>query len=249
MKPRIGGGPRKISTSASRAVLESDTRLKKKKKRVVDDEEVTDVEIKGQKKLSKALASLQEETRSKKKTTGREVAVVKASSSGKELSIKERTAVKSFFGERSEAIFNMLEAGENDSGLSVLKKSLLQTVIRVLPDAENLITETKGQKGTYQFVTLISQLRELIADMEADRDRAYIAQSLLDTVIRPAMMDITQNLLMKHHEFRKRTEDHIASEHRQKHSADLMALAKDLANDMTITYRDVSTKLIEALKT
>lgn len=241
MKMKMGGGPRKISTSASRSVLEND-RPKKKKKREVED--IEDVQEKREKKVKKALGKLEKSVSSRELTV-----VVDGRGDPSNLKKKEKKAIKGYFGSAAPAIMDMLEEGNNDGGITALKKSLLLTVIRVLPSAEKTMVDSESGKGTYQFVTLISQIRELVGDIEADRDRAYIAQSLLETIIRPAFMDMAQELMTKHHEFRKATEDYVKPAEAQAFSRALMSLAKDLAGGMTTTYKDVATKLVEALKT
>lgn len=246
MKIKTGGGPKKISTKASRSELEDKPRkkydadgnliIRRKKKEKVEAEEVTSEERveKAKKKLAKVAASV-----------GTSMVI----SEGHGLKKSEKKAVNNFFGERSGAIMEMLEVGDSDGGIASLKKALLLTVIRVLPDAEAAMVDSKGQKGTYQFVTLISQIRELVSDIQADRDRAYIAQSLLETIIRPAFMDVAQTMLTTHHEFRKATEDYIVPKDAQIFSAALINMAKELASNMNVVYKDVSAKLVEALKT
>jgi hypothetical protein len=173
----------------------------------------------------------------------------KVDTSQKVLPKSVKQEVKTFFGSESKKIMELLTVGDQDSGISLLKKTLLLTVIRALPASERVLAESNNSRGVYQFNQIVSQIRELITDIQADRDRAYIAQSLIETIIRPAMMDIAQNVLSKHHEFRKATEDYIIPKQQQTFSTSLIAMAKDLAGDMNVAYKDISAKLIEALKT
>jgi polyhydroxyalkanoate synthesis regulator protein len=233
MKFKVGG-PRKISTSGTRSQLEEKPRKKKKR---VDVEADVDTKPKKKKKDTGELTGKQSS----------ELSLVGGSSLV--MDKKSKRILGSYFNEHSSKIIDMLEAGDNDGGITLLKKKLLQTVIRTLPAAEKVLVESESSKGTYQFVTLISQIRELMADIQADRDRAYIAQSLLETIIRPRFMDIAQNMMTKHHDFRKGSEEYVKPQHAQAYSTELLKLAKDLAKDMMTSYKELEGQLIEALKT
>jgi len=238
MKMKIGG-PRKVSTSGTRSQLEDKPRKKKKK---VDTTDLDDTPVKKKKKKSKDGELTKDQSYAIATVGGSQLLDNK-------LDKQSKKALKSYFGKHSLTIMEMLEAGDSDNGILLLQKKLLQTVIRVLPKAEEVLNESGTSKGTYQFVTLVSQLRELIADIQATKDRAYIAQSLLETIIRPAFMSVAQDMMTKHHTFRKLSEDYIKPNHLAKFSESLLALAKDVANDMNVAYKDVDVKLTEALKT
>ena len=157
-------------------------------------------------------------------------------------------AIESNFGKHSQAIINMLEMNNNDGGITLLKKRLLQMTVNVLPAAEQQLVDSGAQKGVYQFATLVSQVRELITDIKADEDRKYIAQSIAETILKPAFMGLAQDIINDHHDFRRATETYVKVEHVSKHSEELRTLAKDLAGKMTASYREVSQKIYDALK-
>jgi hypothetical protein len=168
------------------------------------------------------------------------------------LSTKERKALErqaeSYFGANSVKIMDMLENGDADSGITVLKKTLLMTIIRVLPMAEDILTNSGTAKGTYQFVTLISQMRELMADIQADKDKQFLAQSIAEQIIRPAFMNMAQEMMMQHHTFRKKGDLFVVPSKNSYFSEQLLELGKNLAAMMQTEYKEVSTKIQEALK-
>ncbi len=155
---------------------------------------------------------------------------------------------ESYFGANNSKIMEMLEMGDADGGITILKKTLLLTIIRVLPMAEDILNETGTAKGTYQFVTLISQMRELMADIQADRDKQFLAQSVSEQIIRPAFMNIAQEMLTQHHNFRKKGDLFIIPAKSNYFSEQLMELGKGLAGFMQEEYKDLSSKMVEALK-
>jgi hypothetical protein len=155
---------------------------------------------------------------------------------------------ESFFGGKSSKIMEMLEMGDSDGGITILKKTLLMTIIRVLPMSEQILSASGTEKGTYQFVTLVSQMRELMADIQADKDKQYIAQSITEQILRPAFMNLAQEMINQHHDFRKRSDMFVVPEKSSRFSQELMELGKSLASSMQVEYRDVSAKINEALK-
>jgi len=161
---------------------------------------------------------------------------------------KTQKAIKASFGKHSHAIIQMLEMNNNDGGITLLKKRLLQMTVNVLPSAEQQLVETGAQKGVYQFATLVSQIRELITDIQADNDKKYIAQTIAETILKPAFMGLAQDIINDHHDFRRATETYVKTQHSSAHNTELRELAKTLANKMTLSYRDVSAKIYEALK-
>jgi hypothetical protein len=161
---------------------------------------------------------------------------------------KLKKQAESYFGNNSTKIMDMLNAGDADGGITILKKTLLMTIIRVLPMAEEILTQSGTAKGTYQFVTLISQMREIMSDIQADRDKQFLAQSITEQIIRPAFMDIAQDMLTMHHDFRKKGDLFVVPEKSTYFSNQLFALGKDLAGHMQTRYKEVSEKLVDALK-
>lgn len=156
--------------------------------------------------------------------------------------------IKTYFGDNSDKILAMLESSNQDGALTLLKKNLLATVINALPHAEQILIESGTSKGTYQFATLISTIRELIADIQADQDKKFVSDAMLNNVIKPAYVDIAQSIVSKHFEFLSTSKEFIVTKHKKEFSAELRKLATDLAGDLKVSYKDVSAKITEQLK-
>lgn len=165
------------------------------------------------------------------------------------LPVAERRAIKAHFGEASTKIISMLELSDHDNALSMLKKKLLQSAISLLPLAEQMVSNTEGSKGTYQYVTLVSQIRELIGDLEAQRDRKFIAQNLIAEVIRPAFMDLAQFMIEDHHEFRKNMERFVKPSSVSDFNLAFAGLAKGLAQKTQTRYVELASSVITHLNT
>lgn len=216
-----------ISGGFTRSQLKDDAAPKRKKRKSKD--EVEDIEIK-------------RESKSKKKIK------LKKSTAVTVLPKKTQKAIEAEFGKHSHSIIQMLEMNNNDGGITLLKKRLLQMTVNVLPAAEEALVNSGAQKGVYQFATLVSQIRELITDIQADADKKFISQRLAETILKPAFIQLAQDIINDHYEFRKHMEPMIKTESTREFNNSLRELAKQLANKMNEQFKVVSTKMFEALK-
>jgi hypothetical protein len=153
------------------------------------------------------------------------------------------------FGQAAPKIIDMLEMNDNDGAMMLLQKRLLQSSISMLTYAERLMTNTEGAKGTYQYATLVSQIREIMADIQAQRDRSFIANSIIDQSLRPVFIDMAEMIMNKHQTFRKEMiEDKIIRDNKElPFNTGLRDLAKSMAEEMQGKYKDLSFKIMEQL--
>lgn len=158
-------------------------------------------------------------------------------------------AITENFGEAAPQIVQMLEMNDNDGAIIVLQKRLLQSSIAMLVHAEKLMTDTQGAKGTYQYATLVSQIRELITDIQAARDRSFIANQIMQSIIQPSFIDMAEMIMNDHSAFRKELlDDNIVPEkHVAQFNTSLRRLAQGMAQKMQMKYRDVEMKLMQSL--
>lgn len=158
-------------------------------------------------------------------------------------------AIAENFGEAAPQIVQMLEMNDNDGAIIVLQKRLLQSSIAMLVHAEKLMTDTQGAKGTYQYATLVSQIRELITDIQAARDRSFIANQIMQSIIQPAFIDMAEMIMNDHSGFRKELLDDgvVPDKHVAQFNTTVRRLAQGMAQKMQVKYRDVEMKLMQSL--
>ncbi|QDH83640.1 hypothetical protein [Achromobacter phage Motura] len=109
------------------------------------------------------------------------------------------SALQTIIGEQVEDIHQLLQSGDSDSAKTRMYKALLQSVIDVLPHAEQNIRKTKGQKGVYQFTSMITTIRELLIDVQASQDRGRVGELIIEKIIQPSMFDFA-NAMINHFE-------------------------------------------------
>lgn len=112
------------------------------------------------------------------------------------LSKRMRRRLQSMFGQRSDVIIDMLEMTDTDPAAALITRTLLQTMVDVLPTIEKSVRTSKGQRGVMPLNQTVSQVRELITDLQSFKDRSNLGQTLVDRHIRPAYMDIAVQVSM-----------------------------------------------------
>lgn len=127
----------------------------------------------------------------------RSVAVAEAPAR-KRISKLRTKGMRSIVGDAAEDIQQLLEIGENDSATSLMHKKLLQSLVDLLPYAEHNVRASKGTKGVYQVNSLVSSIRELVIDLQSTQDRGALGVNLVESVIRPAFLDIGMTIVQEY---------------------------------------------------
>lgn len=171
---------------------------------------------------------------------------------------KEKTS--SIIGDSAEDILQMLETGNVQQAVPLIYRCMLQTVVDVIPLAENAIRETKGAKGVYQLNSLISSLRELMADIQSAQDRGMLGSMIVDTILRPSYKDLAVSVLT---EYKTLADDSKASldalrsarASQEAFDAEWNNLRKNfqqsrerLAHAMQTQYKDSADKIVDYLQ-
>ena len=113
----------------------------------------------------------------------------------KKLSKLKVEAMDSILGNSSEKILQLLESNENDSAVTLINKKLIQSLVDLIPLAEQNVRNSEGKQGVYQINSLISSLRELLTDMQSSQDRGMLGKALVEQVIRPVFLDIGMKIV------------------------------------------------------
>lgn len=98
--------------------------------------------------------------------------------------------LNTMFGQRSDDIIDLLEFDNADGALSLITKTLLQTLVDILPVVERNVRRSRGQRGVYQLNQVVSQMREMTGDIQAYKDKSQMGTMLVERHVRPAFLDI-----------------------------------------------------------
>jgi hypothetical protein len=107
-------------------------------------------------------------------------------------------SMRSIVGDNSEHVLQLLESGNDSTAIPIIYKILLQSVIDLLPYAEDAIRTSKGSKGVYQYNSLISSMRELMVDVQSSQDRGQLGAVIVDTILRPSYKDLAVSVMTEY---------------------------------------------------
>lgn len=122
------------------------------------------------------------------------VAVIKPKK-GKISRLDAEAQAASILGSSAEEIQEYLESDDKERATALIYKRLMQTLVDTIPHAENTVRTTKGYRGVYQLNTLISSIRELMADLQSAQDRGRLGESLIERILRPTFMDLGMHII------------------------------------------------------
>lgn len=167
---------------------------------------------------------------------------------GSTLTKKRLQSLRTMFGQRSNDIIELLESEETDSAMMLAKKTLLQTLTDVLPAIEHAVRKSNGRFGVLQFNQTISQIREMLNDIQASRDRAGLGTKLVEVNVRPAFLDIGVQLRVAFANIELAAQTRMTPEE-FKSFRDQVTLVnlQSLATFLEQTYRNVNNAMVSSL--
>lgn len=101
----------------------------------------------------------------------------------------------SSFGYKLGHIREHLKNKDYQNASLTTKEALLGTLIELVPLAEKSLRESGTSKGIYQFNALLGQVREMLVDLDGERDLNNTMQAILDESIRPCFMLLAQSII------------------------------------------------------
>lgn len=138
-------------------------------------------------------------------------------------------SVRSIIGDKVEHIQQLLSEGNFESATNSMHTVLLQTLVDIIPYAENAIRDSKGQKGVYQINSLASMILETLNSARAQSDRGQLAQHIVTRAVQPAYKLLAESLVREFMTL----------------SADLSTAPK---SDMDKILRDTRSRLAETIQ-
>lgn len=240
--------PRKArDNGVARSRNREDEETIKPKKRV----RVAETETSVKKKKKPALVEIdddEDEPVARKRST--ELAIVEAEPRKRISKLKVgKGQLRSIFGDDAEKIHQLLESNDTDNAVTLLYKRMVQTIVDMIPFAEHAIRKSKGARGVYQINSLVSQLRELMVDIQSSQDRGLLGQSLMSNIISPGLKTIATEMVQEYSYIKA---DLKAADMEDKEYQRLVSLTNEsrarLAAAMTRSFNDMSQQVIAALQ-
>lgn len=155
---------------------------------------------------------------------------------------------QSMFGQKSDVIIDLLDVDDADGALSLISKTLLQTLVDVLPVVERNVRRSRGSRGVVPLNQVIAQLRELCNDIQAHRDKGLMGQTLVDRFIRPRYLDLAVQISGGFTELENGAKSRMSKEDFEVYRKEfLMVIKTGLATYMRQQYEDMQQAFVKAL--
>ena len=148
--------------------------------------------------------------------------------------------LNSMFGQRADSIIDLLETSDTDGAASLTTRTLVQTLVDILPVAERAVRRSKGQRGVMGLNQIISQIRELLHDLQAYKDRDQVGQTIVDRFIRPSFLDMAMQITNLMVELDNQAKNKMSKDDYARYHATADQMRASLADFMRRQYEEVS---------
>jgi len=155
--------------------------------------------------------------------------------------------LESLFGDRTEQILDMLENNQRDGAITLLYRQLLSMTVDVIPLAENLVRSSNGAKGVYQINALVSQARELLADIQSTQDRGALGRNMVERHVRPAFLDVAMQIVNSNHLLLTSLLPIVPDQRKEKVREMFQSNQKQLAMYIQSQYESIRDELMRGL--
>lgn len=147
------------------------------------------------------------------------------------------------FSIEAQKIQELIESNNNDGAITLSQKALLKMILDIIPLAEKQVRASDSVRGVYALNTLISQTRELMADIQATKDQQYLARNIVDNIIRPSFMDIAQFMINANYQLKKSIDDKLKPSYKRDVSVTIDGNAKDIAEYMQTVFTLLANRI------
>lgn len=151
--------------------------------------------------------------------------------------------MRSIIGDKVEHIQQLLGDGNFESATNSMHTVLLQTLVDIIPYAENAIRESKGQKGVYQINSLASMILETLNSARAQSDRGQLASVIVERAVQPAFKLLAEALVR---EFMALSAD-LSTANKAEHDGILRDTRGRLAEAVQKSYHNISDSIIKQM--
>jgi hypothetical protein len=156
--------------------------------------------------------------------------------------------LQSMFGQRSDDIIDLLEIDNSDGALSLVSKTMMQTLVDVLPVIERNVRRSRGARGVYQLNQVISQIREMCHDIQSFKDKAQIGTTIVERQLRPSYLDIAVQISAAFTELENGARARMSKEDFEVYRMDFIQLMKNnLGSFLKQQYDVLSEKIVKSV--
>lgn len=151
------------------------------------------------------------------------------------------------FGKESRKIRDFIESKDDDSAAITAQRQLLSMLIDLIPIAENTYRSDPRQSNAYAMNGLISQVRELIHDIQSTQDRARVADTIVYSIVQPMMLSFGQFVVDNNHHTKRDLKEIIDVRQVRELDNVMNKQAKSLGAYMQTFFEELKTRITKEL--
>jgi hypothetical protein len=172
--------------------------------------------------------------------------------------LKNVKKMRSIVGDSSEQISQLLESNETDQAVSLMYKRMLQTLLDLLSYSEQYVRKTKAAKGVYQVNALISNIRELMTDIQSAQDRGMLGDAMIERILQPSFREIGSQFVQEFATLESdirtitnasiQTGNALTKEDQKEIKKEILETRGHLASVMQTQYEDMKMQIVQFLQ-
>jgi hypothetical protein len=142
---------------------------------------------------------------------------------------------------------DLLESRETDTFAIAAQREMLRKLNNMIPVAEQIYLKYPKQSNAYAFNVLVSQMRELISDLQAHEDRSIVLDRIVMEVLDPASQTLASFLIENNFRLKKILDDTVKADEKKRVFDHLDTVTKQsgaYARQLLIGIKDRIEKLI-----
>lgn len=166
---------------------------------------------------------------------------------------QKKTGVDTILGNHTRLVSQMddivrlLDTGVQDGAISAINKAMLVSILDLLPVAIDKYKRTGLEFHAYALGALVTQIRGLITDLQAGRDRASIAERINTIHLKGAFLLIIQHMADQTITLKSFVADKTLPHHGKAVAAELDGNLRALSRYMNEVYEDTADKIRQSL--
>lgn len=156
-------------------------------------------------------------------------------------------SVGSTFGVRKREIMAAVQEGNIDHAVMHFTRQAYSTIVTLIPIAEKAYKKHQREHQAYVLNALISQGRELAADLVATDDRRRLGETLIKEILEPAFKNVLQQMMQEQLQLKVILSDKIQPKYTERVSAEMDESLKRVAGAMNLVFHATSEQISKKL--
>lgn len=151
------------------------------------------------------------------------------------------------FGVPSKQLYSMIQEGKVDQAVILFQRQMLATILRLIPIAEKQYRREKKEHTAYALNSLVSQARELTADIQSSADRAAVAEIIVTEILMPTFRSFVETLVVETQTLKAALQSKVMPKSRNEADLAVDSLVKQVARTGNELFRSGANSIRDML--